>query len=275
MKQNKDNNSIKSFGNEWSRFDQSNLTDIEVEKIFNEYFLIFPWEKINNFSIGFDMGCGTGRWARLIAKKVGHLHCIDPSFAINIAKKNLSSFNNISYHQLSVDENPLPDNSQDFGYSLGVLHHVPNTATAISDCVKFLKPGAPILLYLYYSFENRNFIYKFIWKCSNILRLAISKLPEYLKNIVTDFIACIIYFPLARISLLLENFNFKVNNIPLSYYRMHSFYTMRTDSRDRFGTPLEHRFTKFQINDMMIKAGLKNIKFSSNAPFWCVIGYKK
>jgi hypothetical protein len=50
---------------------------------------------------------------------------------------------------------------------------------------------------------------------------------------------------------------------------------MKTDSRDRFGTPLEQRFKKQEIEEMMIAAGLENITFSDNAPYWCVIGNKK
>ena len=65
------------------------------------------------------------------------------------------------------------------------------------------------------------------------------------------------------------------SNIPLSYYKNHSVYTMITDSRDRFGTPLEQRFTKNTIRSMMLEAGLKDIVFSESAPFWCVLGYKR
>ena len=46
-----------------------------------------------------------------------------------------------------------------------------------------------------------------------------------------------------------------VGNIPLSAYRTKSFYTMRTDSLDRFGTRLEHRFTKEKIEAMMRSMG--------------------
>ena len=49
---------------------------------------------------------------------------------------------------------------------------------------------------------------------------------------------------------------------------------MRTDARDRFGTPLEKRFTKIQIKKMMTEAGLIDIKFSETEPFWCSLGYK-
>jgi hypothetical protein len=50
---------------------------------------------------------------------------------------------------------------------------------------------------------------------------------------------------------------------------------MRTDSRDRFGTPLEQRFTKAQITQMMEQAGLVDIVFSMRAPFWCAVGRKQ
>jgi hypothetical protein len=50
---------------------------------------------------------------------------------------------------------------------------------------------------------------------------------------------------------------------------------LRTDSRDRFGTPLEKRFTRDEINEMMVESGLKDIQFFDKMPFWCVIGYKK
>ena len=74
---------------------------------------------------------------------------------------------------------------------------------------------------------------------------------------------------------MLERLGFDISNIPLSYYRNHSWYTMRTDSRDRFGTPLEQRFTKAQIVNMMQAAGLTNIVFSDKAPFWCAVGYRQ
>ena len=90
----------------------------------------------------------------------------------------------------------------------------------------------------------------------------------------TDLLALAIYFPLARLALLFEKTGFYVEEWPLSSYRKASFYTMRTDSRDRFGTPLEKRFTKMEILEMLEKAGLENIEFSNTAPFWCAVGMK-
>ena len=274
VKQNLDPTTVNSFGDEWQRFDQSGLRDDEASTIFDEYFAVFPWESLPAGASGFDMGCGSGRWARLMAPKVGHLHCIDPSNALEIAKRALADRLNVSYYRASVDDEPLPANSQDFGYSLGVLHHVPDTAAAIRSCVAMLKPGAPFLLYLYYAFDTRSNAFKLMWFSSDLVRRVICHMPARIKHFVTDALAIGIYFPLTRLSLLLEWLGFSVVNMPLSYYRSHSFYTMRTDSRDRFGTPLERRFTRDEIRTMMHAAGLHDVVFSDRAPYWCAVGIK-
>lgn len=275
MKINIDPRTVDSFGDEWSRFDQTDLPEEEARRIFGEYFSVFPWSKLPDGATGFDMGCGSGRWARLVAPRVGHLHCIDPSSALEVARRALQDHPNVTMHSASVDDAPLPNGSQDFGYSLGVLHHIPDTAEAMRACVAMLKPGAPFLVYLYYAFDNRGALFRLAWQGSDLLRRGIHRLPSGAKHLVTDLIAITVYFPLARICRFIEWLGMDVSGVPLSYYRKHSFYTMRTDSRDRFGTPLEQRFTRAQIQQMMEAAGLCNIEFSAQAPFWCAVGVKQ
>jgi SAM-dependent methyltransferase len=269
-----DQNTVDGFGDEWSRFDQSDLPPGELQLLFDEYFSIFPWEYITKDSTGFDLGCGTGRWAKLVAPKVGKLICIDPSSALDIAKRNLSTFDNCEFVNAMVDEMPMQDNSMDFGYSLGVLHHVPDTAIGIKQCVNKLKNGAPFLLYLYYRFDNRPWWFRFIWSVSDLLRRVVSKMPYGLRYISSQIIAVLVYFPLAKVALIFEKLGVNVDNLPLSAYKNLSFYTMRTDALDRFGTRLEQRFTRKEIEKMMISAGLDNIKFSNSKPFWCAVGYR-
>ena len=272
---NLDKDTVKSFSDQWIRYDQTGMDDNEAKKIFKNYFSIFPWKRISKSSEGFDMGCGTGRWAKFIAPKVGKLHCVDPSNAIYVAKKKLKKFKNVKYHQKSLDSSGLRNNSQDFGYMLGVLHYVPNAKAAIKSCVKLLKPGAPILLYIYYALDNRPLWFKYLWNLSNLLRLVISKMPKFFNFLVCDLIALLIYFPLAKLSLIFENIGFNFKNFPLRFYRRSSFYVMRTDSRDRFGTPFEKRYSKNDINKMMKESGLEKIQFKNSVPFCTVIGYKR
>jgi len=275
MRSNQDDRTIKSFGEEWQSFNQGKLSKEESEEIFNKYFSIFPWESLPKDAIGFDMGCGTGRWAKLVAKKVKHLTLIDPSASLEVAKQNLSEFNNVTYLNEASHSISLEADSQDFGYSLGVLHHIPDTEQALKDCARILKKGSPMLVYLYYALDNRSVFFKGIWALSNIMRSLISRLPNKIKLVVTDVLALIIYLPLAKFCYLLSSLKIDVSKVPLSFYKDCSFYTMRTDSRDRFGTPLERRFTKKEIMVMMNNAGLEDLKFREQEPYWCCVGIKK
>tara|TARA_Y100001970_G_scaffold130723_1_gene161152 strand:- start:11435 stop:12268 length:834 start_codon:yes stop_codon:yes gene_type:complete len=275
-KSNKSKKTIQSFGDEWKKFDQSNIDKKELDDITARYFNIFPKENLNKNAVGFDLGCGSGRFAFYVADKVKTLHCIEPSEAIEISKKKLSNFNNCIFHSSSVEDLKLEDESMDFGFSLGVLHHTLDPLYGLKQCSRILKKNAPFLLYLYYSFDNKPLWFKFLWKLSNYFRLVISIMPKYIKFIITDIIALTIYLPLARFAKLLENiFNLNVENFPLSAYRNLNYYTMRTDSLDRFGTRIEKRFSKKEIESMLLEAGFNKIKFSDKIPYWIAIGYKK
>ena len=179
MNLNIDQKTVDDFGDEWDSFDQKN-NFIELNYIFNNYFKIFPFKRLTKNSIGFDAGCGSGRWAYFISPLVKSLYCIEPSSkAIQIAKKNLSDKKNCIFHNDSI--NKFFENSNkffDFGYCLGVLHHIPDTNKALNIMTSKLKRGSPFLLYLYYNFDNRSKTFTFIWKVSNLLRIIISKLPS-------------------------------------------------------------------------------------------------
>ena len=274
-KLNIDIKTVIGFGDEWHRFDQSVLSLKELHNTFELYFSIFPWEKLPKDAVGFDLGCGSGRWATLVAPRVAKLHCIDPSTAIEVAKLNLSKLKNCEFHEATVDEIPLDDEAMDFGYSLGVLHHCPDTQAGLTACVKKLKVGAPFLVYLYYDLDDKPWWYRFIWRISDVMRRVISRLPHSLRYWASQLIAVLAYFPLAKLSWAIEKMGLSSQNIPLSIYQNLSFYLMRTDALDRFGTRVEKRFSRAEVEGMMIKSGLDNIEFSSTMPFWCAVGYRK
>lgn len=274
MTENVDKKVVAGFGDEWSRFDQSELTNQELVKMFDNYFNIFPWEKLSKDAIGFDLGCGSGRWAKMVAPRVGKLHLIDPSDALEVARRNLRESNNCEFHRATVEEIPLADNSQDFGYSLGVLHHIPDTKAGLQMCVNKLKKDAPFLVYLYYRFDNRPAWFRALWKSSDVIRKVVSQLPHSLRFGISQVLAATVYFPLARTAKILEKTGRNVEKFPLSQYRNNSFYTMRTDALDRFGTSLEKRFTQNEIRQIMEECGLESITFSETS-FWTAVGFKK
>lgn len=272
---NVDRHTVEGFGDEWARFDQSQVSEQEQVTLFAAYFSLFPWDVLPQNPVGFDLGCGSGRWAKLVAPRVGTLHCVDPSSALQVAQKNLAAFPNCEFHSASVDAIPLPNASMDFGYSLGVLHHVPDTEAGLRSCVAKLKPAAPFLVYLYYAFDNRPWWFRTVWRVSDLLRRAISRLPHRTRFAASQVLAACVYLPLARMALVAEKLGVDVRNFPLGAYRSLSFYTMRTDALDRFGTRLEHRFSRERIKGIMESAGLEQIRFREAEPFWCAIGYRQ
>jgi SAM-dependent methyltransferase len=272
---NLDRATVDDFGREWQRFDQSSASSAEVRRMFGEYFAIFPWEDLSGDAVGFDAGCGSGRWAALVAPRVGRLHCIDASAeALAVARKNLAGLRNVNFHAAPLDVMPLADNSMDFGYSLGVLHHLPDPAAGLVACVRKLKRGAPMLVYIYYAFDNRPPWFRLVWRASDLLRQGLSRAPFRLKSGIAELLAACVYWPLARGAQLFERLGGNVANWPLAAYRWRSYYAMRTDALDRFGTRIERRMTKAQIETLMKKAGLREIRFRDAEPFWCAVGRK-
>lgn len=268
----------RGFGQEWSTFrqDEDHLSQQQRQDIFDDYFRIFPWHSLPpGGGVGIDVGCGTGRWSMLVASRVEHLHLLDASAeALAVAKHNLSAMMNVSYHAASVADIPLSPQSLDFAYSLGVLHHVPDTQAALAAVAGKLKPGAPFLVYLYYALDNRPAWYRGLWQLSNLARLVISRLPHPFRLAVSQTIAALVYWPIARCARIPSRFGLSPRTLPLSYYADKTFYVMRTDAYDRFCTRLEKRFTRSEIEAMLNRAGFVNVQFSNSAPFWCAVGTK-
>lgn len=76
-------------------------------------------------------------------------------------------------------------------------------------------------------------------------------------DLLSQAIAALVYFPAAGTGLLMEKPGLNIDRIPLSQYRRNSFYTMWTNALEHFGTRLEKRFTKAEIQTMMENCGLK------------------
>lgn len=145
------------------------------------------------------------------------------------------------FHNSTSDENTF-----DFAMSVGVLHHIPDTVSAMKKCVEKIKKGGYFYAYLYYDLEDRGQLFKVAFHLSTLLRKIVSSLPSGLKKIVCDVLAALIYFPLSRIAGLLTKLNLEKlgRRLPLSAYQDKTFNILRNDALDRFGTKLEQRFSR-------------------------------
>jgi SAM-dependent methyltransferase len=267
---------VESFGDEWQAF--HGFEEAEIEKLGNEYFDIITPAMLNASTTVLEVGCGSGRFLKYVSTRAGFVVGVDPSHAVFAADNLLGKNEKVVLARASANNLPFADGAFDFVYSIGVLHHIPDTARAMQACVDKVKPGGYFFTYLYYNLDNRGFLFRSLFNVSTVVRKVVSRLPGKAKRAVCDGLAVGFYMPFVGLSRLLRGLGVKEavrSKIPLYGYENKSFYIIRNDALDRFGTPLEQRFTKAQIRAMMEGCGLEDITFSPNIPYWHVVGRKK
>ena len=267
---------VDGFGREWARFDHSGMEDARLEAMFERYVAVFPWCELPDGAVGVDVGCGSGRWAARLAARGVRVVGLDPSVrAVSVARRMLAGAPGRAVLTATAGALPFRDASFDFGCALGVLHHTHDPGAALRDCVRTLRPGAPFLVYVYYALDGRPAWFRVVWRATDVARRGLSRLPFRPRYWATQVIALTVYWPLARAARLAERWGASLRTLelmPLGIYREASLYTMRNDALDRFGTRLEHRFTRAEVVELMTRSGLDHVEVSDTAPFWCAVG---
>ena len=278
--ENLDQNVIDGFGHEWAVFDYA---ETETAEALDAQFVAYcaPID-LTHFdptkSVAGDFGAGSGRWSSRLAPYFSRVYALEPSDgASTVLKTKFEGDPKIVVLQETVGVNSIPVGSLDLAMSLGVLHHIPDTGLAIKDVARSIKPGGIFLCYLYYNLENKPAYYKLIFKGVDTVRRVVSALPQPLKRLSATIIAAVVYWPLARISKVLNKLGRNTANLPLHHYADMPFVMLANDALDRFGTSLEQRFSKAEITEMLRAADfdLTTLRFSEIEPFWTFAINKK
>jgi SAM-dependent methyltransferase len=261
-----------SFGYEWEHFDHILP---EYEAAAHGYFHLVP-EPAMDGAVVLDAGCGMGRWARYVAKKpIRRLYALDYSRAIDRAAVILEKQENAHCLQADIRRLPFRPKTFDLIYSLGVLHHLANPDEGMYRLVQALKDSGCLLVYLYYALDNRPFFYHWLFRIVTAVRWFTSCLPKPLMHGLAWPIALGIYWPLARLTGILERVGFRqaAQNVPLHHYQRYSLGLMVADAFDRFATPVEKRYTRAEIEGWLARYGLR-ATFSNSSPYWVVLASK-
>ena len=278
--ENLDQGVIDGFGHEWAAFDYAETETAEaLDAQFAAYCAPLDLGDFNpTTSVAGDFGAGSGRWSSRLAPYFSLVYALEPSNgASQVLRKKFTGDPKIVALQETVGANSIPAASLDLAMSLGVLHHIPDTALAIKDVSRSIKPGGVFLCYLYYNLENKPTYYKVIFKGVNVMRRVISALPQPIRRLSATIIATLVYWPLARLSKVLSTLGRNTSNLPLHHYADMPFVMLANDALDRFGTSLEQRFSRDEITEMLRAADfdLSTLKFSEAEPFWTFAVNKK
>ncbi len=242
-----------SFGYEWQHFSDWRASG---QTNFGDYFGDLDLASLRE-AVVLDAGCGMGRHARMIAPHVGRLVALDFSEAVDEAGRTLAACPHVRCVQGDLTRPPLRDGSFDYVYSLGVLHHLENTAGALRTLVRLVRPGGRLRLYLYWQPSGwRGGLLRLV----NLTRPITTRLPFGVLRRVVWSLSVLLwagvilpYRALARAGVT------GVTRLPLFQYTKYPFVILYNDQFDRFSAPIEKRYTEAEVRRLLATAGLEQI----------------
>jgi SAM-dependent methyltransferase len=163
-----------SFGYEWNRFRNVQLDSAngrrESEK---ELEASTGWTAEDyRGRLVLDAGVGAGRYAEVVADKGGEVVGIDLTTAVDAAYANIGRHERVHLFQADIFGLPFREATFDLAFSIGVLHHTPDTRAAFDRVAAAVKPGGGLAVYLYSGYGPQHF--------SNALRKVTTRLPSKL-----------------------------------------------------------------------------------------------
>jgi SAM-dependent methyltransferase len=227
---------------------------------------------------GIDLGCGNGYDIHAMA----NLHPgvkffgVDISYGIFATREISKDLQNVFLVAASAEALPFKEGAFDFGYSYGVLHHLSNPDTGLSELTRTIRKSGGVFLYLYE--DHKGNVIKFVTlKGISFIRKYTTRLSSESLHLLCFLLSPLVIIFFAWPSRILAKFKFTkmfANRIPFNFGR--GFFSVKADLFDRFGAPVEHRFSQEQIRELLsshsyLKVSLTKMKDTAG---WVVWGYK-
>jgi ubiquinone/menaquinone biosynthesis C-methylase UbiE/uncharacterized protein YbaR (Trm112 family) len=145
-------NYARSFGEEWNLFSKTQLDSHTGTTISRDRFREVTQTDPSALAgqIVLECGCGMGRFLEVVAREGAEVIGVDFSTAVDAAAENLRAYPNVTIIQADLMHLPLQQTAFDFVYSIGVLHHTPDTRRALHAIARHVKPGGQLAAWVYH-----------------------------------------------------------------------------------------------------------------------------
>jgi 2-polyprenyl-3-methyl-5-hydroxy-6-metoxy-1,4-benzoquinol methylase/uncharacterized protein YbaR (Trm112 family) len=248
-----------SFAYEWNSF--GSLRE-QWRKNFTDYMRPHSLESFAG-KLVLDVGTGSGRHAFHAAELGARVVAVDLGRSIDVARRNLPS--TILTVQADAEQLPFEAGAFDFVMSIGVLHHLLDPQRALNMVAPMAHPGGHVHIYLYWVPEQT--WHRFVLRLVTAARRITVRFPHRLLHAMciplAALLALMIVWPY-RLMRRIPRLRRFANALPLKTYADYPFGVLVNDQFDRFSAPLERRYTRAEVAEMLELAGLTDISVLPN-----------
>lgn len=223
-----------------------------------------------------DAGCGPGidAWhmaqentCRIVAVE------LTPE-GVTQTQERTRGFPSVHPVRANVEALPFSQDTFDFVYSYGVLHHLVHPEAGLREMVRTLKPKGLLALYVYENFQTHSGISQRLLRMVSVARRWTVRCPPGLLFFLCQMAAPLVFvgftLPYRGLSKLRWTKSLS-ERIPFRHANGPS--VLVEDLYDRFSAPLEKRYNRPELQQALQSAGLTDIHV---VPLrgWVAYGYK-
>lgn len=243
----------------WRRFGEAAIAE-QWEKDSYRYSELIPRELTSGAGkVGLDAGCGGGHDLLRMAEGGAEIIGFDLSAGVETADRLTRHLPNVHVVQGDLNRMPFRAGTFDFIYSFGVLHHLPEPVRGFKSLSRLLKPGAPLITYLYEDFGDRTGVERGILLAIRAVRRVTSRLPAGALYTLCCLAAPLVWATCAAPAWLLRPIAPRLaERIPFRHTLRGS--VLASDLFDRFAPPVEWRYSRDGVSALYRAVGLDGVE---------------
>lgn len=213
-------------------------------------------------ALGLDAGSGCGADTVAMARRHPDVEIVSLDLSEGVYQTSLRSAGlpNVHVVRASVLAIPVASEMFDFAYSFGVLHHTSDPERGMEEIARVLKPDGRVSLYLYEDHEDNPWK-RIPLKLVSALRRLTTRLPTTMLSGLCYLLSplAVLFFSVpARILQRFEKTKILADKMPFNFGT--SLFSVHADLLDRFGAPIEVRYSRQGVIDLLRQGGLADVQ---------------